>query len=84
MARRRDLKPGDRVRFKQLDYTGTVLGRTMWIVVPVWLVELDQETPTGSKLAKTVSRDLEKIEDGSSQQLEHGEQRQGQDGRQEE
>lgn len=66
MARRRDLKPGDRVRFKELDYTGTVLGRTMWIIVPVWLVKLDQETPSGSDLAKVVSRDLEKIEPSSS------------------
>lgn len=63
MVRRRDLKPGDRVRFKELEHTGTVLGRTMWIVVPVWLVELDRELPSGSTLAKAVSRDLEKIED---------------------
>ena len=62
VARRRDLKPGDRVRIKDLDYTGTVLGRTMWILMPVWLVRLDQETPSGSTLAKTISRDLEKID----------------------
>lgn len=64
MVRRRDLQPGDRVRFKELDHTGTVLGRTMWVVVPVWLVELDEEMPSGSKLAKAISRDLEKIQDG--------------------
>ena len=62
VVRRRELKPGDRVRFKELGYTGTVLGRTMWIVVPVWLVELDHELPSGSTLAKAVSRDLEKLE----------------------
>lgn len=62
MVRRRDLAPGDRVRFKELGHTGTVLGRTMWIIVPVWLVELDEELPSGSRLAKVVSRDLEKIE----------------------
>ena len=50
------------VRFKELEYTGTVVGRTTWIVVPVWLVALDQETPSGSKLAKVVSRDLEKLD----------------------
>ena len=50
------------MRFKDLDHVGTVVGRTMWIIVPVWLVELDDPLPSGSTWAKAVSRDLEKIE----------------------